>query len=289
MQNVLATGLSGLVGTRIPQVLREYFFTDLSFSTGVDITNVNQVENAFTKNDAPWVLHLAALADVDKCETDKDLAYKVNVIGTKNIAQACKKFNKKMIHISTDFVFSGEDKEYFENSERKAVNYYAETKIMAEDEVMNSLPSSEWIILRITYPYKLFVQNEPKKSFVQRIYEILKEGKELTAISDFYSHPTYIDDIAQAIDKLIQLNLQGVYHCVGKSYLSGVQEAEEICEVFGFNKKLIKPVKLDDFFHGRAKRPRSLNTNNDKIKKATGIKMCSLKEGLLDIKLKLKQ
>ncbi len=289
--NILATGLSGLVGTRIKELLQDkYSFTDLSFSTGVDITDEKKVSEAFSKSDAQWVLHLAALADVDKCETEKELAYKINVLGTRNIAQACKKFNKKIIHISTDFVFSGdESSEYFEDSKRKSCNYYAETKILAEDEVMKTLDKKNWIILRIAHPYKKLVEDEPKKSFFQRMYEVLKNDQELKAIEDFYSHPTFIDDIANSIDKLIKLNFSGIYHCVGDSFLSGAEEAEIICEVFNFDKSLIKKIKLNKFFEGRAKRPHQLNLNNDKIKKATGIKLHSFREGLLQIREQMKK
>jgi dTDP-4-dehydrorhamnose reductase len=229
-------------------------------------------------------LHLAALADVDKCETERELAYKVNVAGTKNIVEACRKYHKKLIHISTDFVFCNDLEIVYENSERTSMNYYAETKILAEDEVIAGLPVDDWMILRLSHPYKTLMDNEPKKSFFQRMYEILASGKELTAIEDFLSHPTYIDDIANVIDKLIQLNLHGIFNCVGDGLISGFQEAEEICEVFGFDKKLIKPVKLNDYFQGRAKRPHRLNLNNDKIKNETGVKMRSFNEGLLDIK-----
>jgi dTDP-4-dehydrorhamnose reductase len=284
LQSILATGLSGLVGTRIRDLLPGYIFTDLSLSTGVDISDKIQVETAFQKCDAFYVLHLAALADVDKCEAEKELAYKVNVTGTKNIVEACRKHKKKLIHISTDFVFCNDLEVAFEDSERKSVNYYAETKILAENEVIAGLPENDRVILRLSHPYKLLIDNEPKKSFFQRMFEILKSGKELTAIEDFLSHPTYIDDIAMVVDKLIQLNLHGVFNCVGDGLISGAEEAEKICDVFGFNKKLIKLVKLDDYFKGRAKRPRRLNLNNDKIKKATGIKMRSFNEGLLDIK-----
>ncbi len=282
--NILATGLSGLVGSRLQQVLTDYSFTDLSLTSGVDITNENEVENAFVKNDAPWVLHLAALADVDKCESEHELAYKVNVMGTKNIAQVCKKYGKKMILISTDFVFAGDDIEYFEDSERKAKNYYGETKILAENEVTKILPANQWVILRISHPYKILTVGEPKKSFFQRMYEILESGKELTAIRDFFSKPTYIDDIALMIDKLIKLNLRGSYHGVGGSLETGVEEAELICEVFGFNRDLIKPVELEKYFAGKAKRPRKLDLNNDKIKKAAGIQIDTFEEGLREIK-----
>lgn len=287
---ILATGLSGLVGTRIRELLQnQYSFTDLSFSTGVDITDEKKVNEAFSKNEARWVLHLAALADVDKCETEKELAYKINVIGTRNIAAACKKYNKKLIHISTDFVFSGDESpEYFEDSKRKSCNYYAETKIMAEDEAVNGLEAKQWVILRISHPYKHLAKNEPKKSFFQRMYELLKNNQELKAIDDYYSRPTFIDDIANGIQQLIELNLHGTHHCVGDSLLSGAEEAEIICEVFGFDKNLIKKVKLDDYFQARAKRPHNLNLNNDKIKKATGIKLHTFREGLMEIKVSMK-
>lgn len=287
MQKILATGLSGLVGTRIQELLSIYEFTDLSLSTGIDITDNSQVFDTFSKNDSSWVLHLAALADVDACEKNKELAYKVNVLGTRNIVEACKKFNKKLIHISTDFVFCDDKDEYFEDSKRTSVNYYAETKILAEDEVSRGLDAKNWVILRLSHPYKLPVENEPKKSFFQRMYEILKKGEDLTAISDFYSRPTYIDDIASVIDKLIKLNLSGTYNCVGGNLLTGFDEARQICEVFGFDAKKVKQVKLDDYFENRAKRPHKLNLNNDKIERETGVQMRTFKEGLLDIKSKL--
>jgi dTDP-4-dehydrorhamnose reductase len=230
-------------------------------------------------------LHLAALADVDKCETEKELAYKINVIGTRNIVTACRKFNKKLIHISTDFVFSGDvAREYFEDDSRKSCNYYAETKILAEDEVTHYIERNNYIILRISHPYKLLVDNEPKKSFFQKMYELLVAGRPLSAIEDFYSRPTFIDDIANCIDKLIKLNLYGTYHCVGDSLLNGAEEAEIICDIFGFDKKLIKKVALGEYFQGRARRPRSLNLNNDKIKKAAGVRLHNFRGGLMEIK-----
>ncbi len=270
-------------------MLFDYRFTDLSFSTGVDITDEKKVDEAFSKSDAAWVFHLAALADVDRCEKEKDLAYKINVLGTRNVVHACKKYNKKLIHISTDFVFSGDEfSEYFEDSPRKSCNCYAETKILAEDEVISGLEEKQWVMLRPSHPYKILIDKEPKKSFFQRMYEVLAAKQPLSAIVDFYSRPTFVDDIANCINKLIRFNLYGIYHCVGDSLLSGTEEAEIICEIFGFDKKLIKKVKLNDYFHGRAKRPRGLNLNNDKIKKETGIKLHAFREGLLKIKQQMK-
>lgn len=285
---LLATGLSGLVGARLRQVLQGYSFTDLSLTTKVDITNETQVKSAFEKAPAKWVLHLAAMADVDLCEKEKELAYRINVFGTKNIVTACKDYGKKLIHISTDFVFKGDDQEYFEDSERGGVNYYGETKILGEDEVINGLPQEDFVILRLSHPYKQLINQEQKKSFFQRMYETLAMEKELAAVSDYYSRPTLIDDIATVIDKLIKLDFHGVLHCVGDSLLSGVEEAETICEVFNFDKSLIKPVLLDEYFKDRAKRPHRLNLNNDKIKRVLSMQLHDFRSGLVAIRKQMK-
>lgn len=109
---ILGTGLNGLVGSRIVELLKDkYEFENLSLSTGVDITDRNIVLEKIKSSDAEVVLHLAAKTDVDGCELDKPLgekgeAWKINVKGTQNIADGCLKFNKKLIYISTDFAFS---------------------------------------------------------------------------------------------------------------------------------------------------------------------------------------
>ncbi len=129
--------MSGLVGSRVQELLSSrYEFENISRSTGVDITNVSQVLESIKNTDAKIVLHMAAKTDVDGCEREKDLgedsdAWKINVIGTKNIAKACFDTGKKIIYISTDFVFDGEIGEnefYNESSAPNPLNFYAKTK-----------------------------------------------------------------------------------------------------------------------------------------------------------------
>lgn len=284
MTNIIATGLSGLVGNRVKTLLfPQYSFTDISLSTGIDITKKDELNRVFKENNAPWVVHLAALADVDKCEKEKEIAFEVNVVGTRNIVAACREFHKKLIHISTDFVFPGHNEEYFETSPRQSLNYYSETKILAENEVLAGLDREQSVILRISSPYCVPVVDAPKKSFFQKMLETLKAGQELIALEDIYSRPTFIDDIAQIINLIIQSEANGIFHCVGDSFLSVKEQAEQICQVFGLNSQLIKIAKSSVYFLNRATRPRFLDLNNDKIKKELGVKLHTFKEGILKI------
>src|SRR5258706_2620896 len=115
--NIIGTGLSGLVGSRIVELLgATYSFEDISRKTGTDITNKDAVFERIKNSKAEIVLHLAAKTDVDGCEKEKDLgesgeAWKINVLGTQNIIDACQETKKKLIYISTDMVLYGDKKD----------------------------------------------------------------------------------------------------------------------------------------------------------------------------------
>src|SRR5581483_4501157 len=155
---ILATGLNGLLGSRIQELLQnKYTFENISLQTGVDIVNYDQIFSIFKSTDAQLVLHLAAKTNVDACEEDKKegtlgQAWKVNVEGTRNIAKACSYFNKRLIHISTAFVFDGTKEYYLEDDKRNAVNWYGQTKLEAE-KIVEEL-KIPWIIIRPDFPYR---------------------------------------------------------------------------------------------------------------------------------------
>ncbi len=115
MQKILGTGLTGLIGSRITEVLSQYEFINMSRGFGVDITDKESLDRVISRFDGAYVLHMAAKADVDGCESDRASgengeAWIMNVIGSQNVSELCKKYNKKIIYISTDFVFDGTKK-----------------------------------------------------------------------------------------------------------------------------------------------------------------------------------
>jgi dTDP-4-dehydrorhamnose reductase len=285
---IFGIGISGLVGSRIAEVLRDqYSFDNLSLDTGVDITKPESLDIIRNDKDHPIVLHLAAKADVDGCEQDKALgekgqAYLFNVFGTQNVVEACKESGKKIIYISTDFVFDGEklaDDAYTEEDAPHPGNWYAQTKYLGEEVVKNA--GIPFLITRIAYPYRSD-DFAAKKDFVHAILGRLKEGLPVVGVTDHIMTPTYLDDIAYALDALVQHDAEGIYHLVGSGSVTPYDAAMLIAQKFDLDKSLISKTTRAEFFRGRADRPFNLRLNNDKITEL-GVKMRSFEEGLEEI------
>lgn len=285
---ILATGLSGLVGSRIQELLRDkYQFEDLSLSTGVDITDSEKITSLITSSNASLVLHLAAKTDVNGCQKDMSQgtngqAWKINVEGTKNVVNACERSGKKLIYISTDFVFDGKkEKPYGEEDTPNPINWYGQTKYEGEKLVASS--SLLWVILRLAYPYRA---NFQKKDFVRALIDGLKNGEKLSLIIDHIMTPTFIDDLSNVLDSIIENNLTGVFHAVGSQFVSPFEAGVIISDIFDFDKNLLQKTTRGEFFKNRAPRPFFLALKNDKIRKL-GIKMRSFEEGVLEVKKQL--
>ncbi|MEK7533952.1 MAG: SDR family oxidoreductase [Patescibacteria group bacterium] len=278
---ILGTGLLGLVGSRITALLKDRYEFE---SSDVDITDRQGIIERIKNSNASTVLHLAAKTDVDGCEKDKLLgengdAWKVNVNGTKNVTDACQEGNKKLIYISTDFVFDGEKTlQYTEEDTANPINWYGKTKLEGEKIVQNA--SIPWVIARIAYPYRAnFVRND----FLRTILKRLQGRKKVVAITDHIFTPTFIDDIAFAIDKLIKKEALGVFHVVGNEPLSPYDAVIAITKAFGFDQKDITKTTRSEFFRNRAPRPFHLALKNDKIGKL-GVKMRTFEEGIQEIR-----
>lgn len=283
---ILGTGLSGLVGSRIVELLKDRYEFE---SSDVDITDKDNIQSQIKNSNASIVLHLAAKTDVDGCEEDKSLgkdgaAWMVNVIGTKNIADACLESGKKLIYISTDFVFNGINPPaggYSEEDIPNPVNWYARTKYTGE-KIVQSL-SCPWIITRIAYPYRSsFLRND----FFRAILSRLQRNEQVLAVTDHIFTPTFVDDIANAIDTLIKNNCTGIFHVVGTQSLTPYDAAILIAKKFGFDQSLIAKTTRAEFFKDRAPRPFHLALKNDKIENL-GVKMKGFEEGLREIKSEL--
>ncbi len=284
---ILGTGLTGLVGSRIVELLQhKYAFENISRSEGIDITNKDQVHNKIITSDASIVLHLAAKSNVDACEKDKRLGdegetWKINVIGTQNVAKACLASGKKLIYISTDFVFNGNNPPkdgYSEEDRPDTIKWYAKTR--NEGEKIVARLSTPWLILRLAYPYRAaFVKND----FFRAIKNRLNENKKTQVVADYIFTPTFIDDFAFAVDAVIQKNVTGIFHVVGSSSLHPYDAATRIAEVFGLDKKLLSPISGEKYFAEGAKRPFNLTVRNDKIREI-GVVMKTFEEGIQEIK-----
>src|ERR1035437_1285011 len=298
---LLVTGLTGLVGSRFAELLGEaYEFEALSRTNGVDVLNKEAVFNAITASDAQIVLHMAGKTNVDGCELDKErdkeilqfnnvqeqdeawgkeqTAWAVNVFGTQNIVEACQKASKKIVYISTDFVFDGKKRNYSEDDVPNPVNWYAKTKYEGEKLIQAS--GLDYIIARISYPYRAYFE---RNDFVRVLIEKLQKSEKLNMVTDHIMTPTFIDDIANALDILIRLEQQGIFHIVGSQTVTPFDGAIKIARLFGLDEDLISKTTRREYFADKAARPICLNLKNAKIGKL-GIEMTSFDKGILEVK-----
>lgn len=285
---IVGTGLSGLVGSRVVELLQNDFsFTDLSRETGIDITDYPTVDALLSASPASWVFHFAAATDVDRAEKErtlgeKSIAWIVNVAATENIAKICRQNGKHLLYISTDYVFAGVKQSYSETDQPDPQGWYAVTKYEGEKRIQEL--GSQALIIRIANPYR--AAQVGKSDFVHKIMERLAASQTVLSPTDQLFMPTFIDDIALAIAALVKRQAWGIYHVVGNEALSPFAAAVKIAQTFGFNPSLVKATTFAKFFAGRAPRPFHAVLKHDKIDKL-GIRMCPFTEGLTEVKRQL--
>lgn len=280
---IAATGLSGMAGSKIAQVLKnKYQFLNLSLENGINILDKNTLNNYLRKQKIDFLLHLAAKTDVDACEKEKELGEKsqtwiTNVKGTQNVAEICRDLKIKMIYISTDFVFDGrKNRAYTEEDTPNPINFYGQTKLTGEKVVQKYLDN--FLICRLAFIYG--GNHEIRKDFVDRIKTKLKNKEKIRSVTDEVFTPTLISDIAIALDNLLEKKCSGIYHVVGGSSLSPYEASLEIAKQFGYDINLISKTSWEEFYKNKAKRPQFLEISNKKLETATGYKMHSFEEGL---------
>ncbi len=269
---VIMSGATGLVGSRIFELLSphpEFEFIPLT-SAQCDITQLAQVEQFLKTHQYDIFLHLAAYTNVDKAETEPHIAQQLNVDATKNIFQQVVSQNKKMIYISTDFVFDGTHPPYLENSSVNPISQYGKSKAAGEAVVKDHA-----MIVRIAYPYR--ASFELKKDFVRTIKYLLEQGTVINAVTDSLIVPTFVDDCAYALQHLMLNYSPDTYHIVGSQALSPFDAVQTIAKVFKLDQKLIIPTTYEVFFKGKARRPQWSDIRSSKN---TFYPMKSFQQGL---------
>ncbi len=277
MKKIALTGASGLVGSRIIELLGNDFEFRAFSSEEMDITDKSQVNACLRDTSFDMFLHLAAYTNVDKAESEKGQAYSINVDGTKNIFEVVYELNRPFIHMSTDFVFDGVSQPFNENSPRNPISEYGRTKALSEEAVENDA-----MIVRISYPYR--AEYEQRVDFVRAIRSRLENKQPVQGITDSLFTPTFIDDIVFGLQYLFNNYSPEVFHLVGSSSLSPYKGCLEIAKAFDLDTSLISQTTYDAFFEGRAKRPQQCTIVSTK---ELPVQMKSFAEGLAEVKKQL--
>ncbi len=284
MIKIALTGADGLVGSRIVELLKgDFEFIPIPQSQ-MDITNRNQVFNVLKNLDFGLFFHLAAYTNVPGAETEKDLAFKINRDGTKNVFEAVVQKQKKFIYVSTDFVFDGikpacrqAGPPYFEDSQPNPTSVYAASKYEGEKIVKDQA-----MIVRISYPYR--ANFELKKDFFRIFKSYLENKKTLSMVTDSLMIPTFIDDIAYGFKYLFNNFSSEIFHLVGADSLSPYNACQLVAEKFNLDKSLIGKTTYEEYVKGKARLPQFATI---KSKKNNFYKMKTFEEGLEEIKKQL--
>lgn len=290
MSQILTTGLTGLVGSRLPELYPDNQYADLSLDTGHDILKPETLDPSFATSEATLVIHFAAFTDTNAAWNDKGnkdgLCYQLNVVGTQNIVNLCKKYNKHLIHISTDFVFDGQKtKPYIETDHRLALDWYGQTKLLSEMTVESAkIPHT---IVRIAYPYR--AKFDSKIDLVRKIITKLQKEEICSLFDDQVTTPTFVDDIAHGLARIIDKPKQGIYHLVGSSSQSLYSLGLLIAHIFGFDPNLIKPASLSDYLSTPNSRPyaRHATLSNEKFIRDYDYVPLDLTSGLKNLKVQM--
>ncbi|MGD9129762.1 MAG: SDR family oxidoreductase [Candidatus Woesebacteria bacterium] len=287
---LLTTGLNGLVGSKFAADFADkYRFENLDLrhsKNPTDITKYEQVIKKFKQSAAKSVIHLAAFTNVsaawEQLADKKGIAYQVNVKGTENIVRACQETGKHLIHISTAYVFDGEKKGlYKETDKTHAIEWYGETKLIAEKIVQAA--DLRWTVLRIDQPFRS--DDFEKIDIVHRIINGLKNKNLYPQFVDHYFGPTFVDDFAKILDFFVRAKTTGLFHASSGEKWSDFDFANLVKQSLKLEGKITEG-KLDDYLK-KTKRPYQRNTALDskKLKKVLDFKMKSIREAIREIKL----
>lgn len=264
MFNILVTGSNGQVGSEINGIHREYNYKFyFKGKNELDICNYKDIENFTQLNQINVIINCAAYTDVSKAEgIGKEIAYKVNSVGVKNLALLSKKYSIKLIHISTDYVFNGKSYlPYIEESIVSPINVYGDSKLLGEKFMIDINPKNS-VIIRSSWIFSFFGHN-----FLKTILKFSSEKDKMNIIYDQVGTPTYAADLARMIlDILSKIDNQDVeiYHYSNEGVVSWYDFANTIVGLTGAGCKII-PIESTEY-STTVKRPYYNVLNKKKIK-----------------------
>ena len=264
---ILVTGVKGQLGYDCVRELRKRGYTNVLGidKETLDITDEEKVLSFIKEYKPDVVMHNAAWTAVDKAEEMKDLVYKVNALGPKYIAEACKEVGAKMVYISTDYVFDGKGEIPFEvDSPKNGLSTYGKTKGQGEDFVTSIL--DKYFIVRISWVFGVNGNN-----FVKTMLKLADMGKtELNVVCDQIGSVTYTYDLSKLLCDMIETDKYGIYHATNEGYISWAEFAREIFKLYNKNVKVndVTTLEYKKLVPNQTDRPLNSRMSKDSLDKA---------------------
>jgi len=247
-----------------------------------DIKNRDSIKEVIHDYYPDFIVHTAAFTNVDLSEKFREDAWKINVKGVEYIAEAARAIDAHIIHVSTDYIFDGKDGPYSENALPNPVGYYGRTKLASENALRIS--GTFFTILRTNVLYGIAPNSRP--DFVRWVINSLNEKENIRIVKDQINNPTFIDDLIQGINKIIEFRKTGTYNIGGKEFLSRYDFTLRIADFFNLGKNLITPITTDELKQP-ARRPLKSGLIILKAETELGYKPHTIIESLASMKKEL--
>jgi len=287
-------GNKGMLGDDVEKLLEERGLTYWTSDREVDISDCKALEKFGKDKKIKWIINCAGYTKVDKAEEEIDETFRINKDGVRNIALFSAKRRIRLIHISTDYVFDGGQEgravAYREDDETNPINIYGKSKLAGEEEIKKRL--EEYFLIRTAWLYGLKGNN-----FIYTMLRLFKERDLIKVVEDQWGSPTYTEDLAGAILKIIRNDSvsYGIYHFTNEGVTSWYEFARTIYDeakrlgLIGENKKIeIQPIKTEDY-PTAARRPRYSVLSKEKIKKEFDLKIKDWDKALEDFLVSFKK
>lgn len=273
---ILVTGAGGQLSLELERLAASFPAYSFVFTTQqqMSIDDEAVVQQQFATHRPAYCINCAAYTAVDKAEVEKETAYLVNAEGTRILAAACKQYNTRFIHVSTDYVFNGQSPvPYKEDAPTDPMNVYGASKLKGEQLCLQT--DADAIIIRTAWVYSSFGHN-----FVKTMIKLMQSRSEINVVSDQVGAPTYAADLAQCIMQIIDNNnwQPGIYHYSNQGRISWFDFAVAIKELTG-STCTVNPIPTTDY-PTPAKRPAFSLLDTSKIKKTFAVAIPEWKDSL---------
>lgn len=268
---IFFTGVSGLLGINFAleahknhdvlgvynqQAIASQFFT----SQQMDLFSTAQLDNFFSTWKPDWIVHCAALADVNQCEKDPDLAERINVHLSRELALRAQQHRIRLLYISTDSVFDGKKQDYVETDSTSPINVYGKSKLKGEHEVLSVCDQA--LIARVNF-FGWSVSGT--RSLAEWVIKNLRANNPIQGYTDVYFSPLLANSLARVLLQMMDLSLTGIYHVTGNDCLTKYEFAHSLAKTFELDETLIEPSHIVDV-KAQAMRPLSLRLSNEKLR-----------------------
>ncbi|MGQ9555543.1 MAG: dTDP-4-dehydrorhamnose reductase [Anaerolineae bacterium] len=271
---VVITGHKGQLGQQLQSAFARHELLGIDVPEH-DISAYPAIVETIISYSPDLVIHAAAYTNVDGCARDPELAYRVNGLGTQNIALACQRCQAPLVYISTNEVFDGTASEpYVETDATHAINPYGRSKLMGETYVRALL--SRYYIVRIAWLFSPSGNNFPSK-----ITALARQRGALAVVTDEVSSPTYAPDLVAALARLVESERYGIYHLVNEGWCSRYDFTRAILAGAGLGHVPVSPILSQDY-QRPSKPPLYTPLYNLAASQALGIKLRPWQEALAD-------